>query len=263
MVRWDSPLVLATAGTFAVHVVLLVAADAVAITHPLHLDPPAPHVQMIDVQIQRPAAVHHEEPARAPHPAPLAAPAQPVHHATHAVVAQPQPAIAQPVQPAATAEPAPPPGHADGPVVDMPDVAPAATGVPVANHPGGGGRGNGPGSGTGTGTGTGTGSGDAPVSVATIKHLAMPRADYGYVLSKDYPADARRLGIQGVLQVKLLVDASGKVSSATVLGHGLGHGLDELALAQARTFEFTPASDGDDRPVASVVVWTFRMTPPK
>jgi TonB family protein len=255
VVRWDSPFVLATAGTFAVHVILLIVADAVAITHPLHLDPPAPHVQMIDVHIQRPAVVHHDEPAPVPVPLPHTT-ATPTHRATHAVVAQPVAAVQPEVMPVAATVP----GGDDGPVVAMPDVAPAATGVPVAKRPGTGKTGGG--SGTGTGSGSGTGSGDAPVSVATIKHLAMPRADYGYVLSKEYPAEAKRLGIEGVLQVRLVVDASGKVTSATLLDH-LGHGLDELALAQARTFEFTPARDGDDHPVASVVVWTFRMTPPR
>jgi TonB family protein len=95
-----------------------------------------------------------------------------------------------------------------------------------------------------------------------IKQLAMPKGDYGYVLSKDYPPEAKRLAIEGTLKVRLVVDATGKVVSATLLDH-LGHGLDELALSQARGFAFTPARDADDRPVTSVVVWTFRMTPPK
>ena len=43
----------------------------------------------------------------------------------------------------------------------------------------------------------------------------------------------------------------------------LGHGLDELALKRAAEIEFEPARDTDDRPVTSVVVWTFTMTLPK
>jgi TonB family protein len=259
--RWDSPLALATAGTLAAHLILIVAADAVAITHPLRLDPPAPHVKLIDIQVHRrqPTLPHREE----PRPRPAIQPTEPVksHVATptpHRVQAAAPPA-SQPVEPPATSSPS---AGGNGPVVTMDDIAPAATGVPVGKLAGGGGKGAGPGTGSGTGTGTGTRDGTQPVSVATIKQLALPKRDYGYVLSKDYPPEARRLGIEGTLKVRLVVDSSGKVTSATLLD-SLGHGLDELALAQARSFEFTPARDESDRPVTSVVVWTFRMTPPK
>jgi TonB family protein len=257
-VRWDSPFVLATAGTLALHLLLLVGADAVVLTHPLHLDPPSPHVQLIDVKIvphRDPPPIHRDEPK------PVVK-AEPVH-ARAAVRAAP--VEAQPEQvtvPVAPPDPGPAPAEGgDGPVVAMDDLAPSATGVAVAKQAGGGGGRSGTGTGTGTGTGAGSGSG-APVSVATIKQLALPKADYGYMLSKDYPAEAKRLGIEGVIKVRLVVSADGKVTDARLLDH-LGHGLDELALAQARGFEFTPARDGEDRAVASVVVWTFRMTPPK
>ena len=36
----------------------------------------------------------------------------------------------------------------------------------------------------------------------------------------------------------------------------------ELALSRARAIEFVPAKDSDDKPVASVVVWTFTFTLP-
>jgi hypothetical protein len=39
----------------------------------------------------------------------------------------------------------------------------------------------------------------------------------------------------------------------------LGHGLDELAHRRAGEIEFEPARDTDDKPVASVVVWTFNF----
>ena len=60
----------------------------------------------------------------------------------------------------------------------------------------------------------------------------------------------------------VLVDDQGKVKSAILLNK-LGHGLDELALDRARKIEFEPAKDTDDKPVSSVVVWTFNMTLPK
>jgi protein TonB len=91
----------------------------------------------------------------------------------------------------------------------------------------------------------------------------MPRGDYGYFdAGKDYPSEARALGIEGAIRVRLVVDERGKVKSQMLLNR-LGHGLDELALKRAAEIEFEPARDTDDRPVTSVVVWTFTMTLPK
>jgi TonB family protein len=147
----------------------------------------------------------------------------------------------------------------------MEDIAPAAHGMPVAKGPRQSGTGGG-GHGTGTGSGVGAGSSDAPpltASIATIKTRAMPKGDFSYVdASKDYPPEAKALGIEGVIRVRLIVDATGVVKSATLLSR-LGHGLDELALARAKTIGFDPAKDTNDQPVQSVVVWTFNMTLPK
>jgi protein TonB len=177
-----------------------------------------------------------------------------------AATAPPRAAEPPPADPTET--PAPSGGD---PVVHMDDIAPSATGVGVAvgkRSTGHIGRG-----GTGGGTGAGSGEGSAeiakPVSVATLKTRAMPRSDYGYInVGKDYPPEARALGIEGAILVQLIVDEHGKVKSQRLLS-GLGHGLDELALRRAAEIEFEPARDTDDRPVASVVVWTFRMTPPR
>jgi TonB family protein len=91
----------------------------------------------------------------------------------------------------------------------------------------------------------------------------MPKGDFSYFdASKDYPAEAKQLGIEGVIRVRLIVDDTGKVKSAVLLNK-LGHGLDELALVRAKKIEFDPATDTDDKPVTSVVIWTFNMTLPK
>ncbi|HTL34859.1 MAG TPA: TonB family protein [Kofleriaceae bacterium] len=152
------------------------------------------------------------------------------------------------------------------PVVAMDDIAPAATGVAVAKGPRTTGKIGRGGTGGGTGAGSGTGTSDAPptpVSVATIKSRAMPKGDFSYVdASKDYPAEAKTLGIEGQIRVRLIVDEAGAVKSAVLLNK-LGHGLDELALERAKKIVFDPAKDTDDKPVSSVVIWTFNMTLPK
>src|SRR5262249_42325166 len=149
----------------------------------------------------------------------------------------------------------------------MDGIAPSATGVPVAVGRQGLtdriGRG---GTGGGTGAGSGTGTSEAPptpVSVATIKTRALPKGDFSYFdASKDYPPDAKSLGLEGQIRVRPIVDENGKVKSSVLLNR-LGHGLDELALERAKRIEFTPARDTDEKPVTSVVVWTFNMTLPK
>ena len=254
---WESPFVLALAGAIAIHLLIGTAGDALVVLNPLRPDPPLPpKLELVDVEVPPvvkppPPPVQQPEPEKTPEPVHAAIAPQKI--ATHAHSEPPPPEL----------PPAPPNSTEGGaPVVAMPDVAPGATGVAVARGPVNQHVGRG---GTGTGTGTGTGSGSEPpppMSVATIKTRALPRSDYSYEESKDYPPEAKQLSIGGRIKVKLIVDATGNVKSATLLNR-LGHGLDELALSRANRILFDPAKDTDDKPVASVVVWTFDMNPPK
>jgi len=261
-VRWDSPFELATAGTIAVHLLVVTAGDAMVVTHPPSPRIPAPHIDLIDIE---------PPPVLSPPPPPPVAKALPPAPVTdpkpaprpQAVRAAPQVRAApEPEPPARTDTPVPSGGDE---VVHMDDIAPAATGVGVAagkrstGHIGRGGAGG------GTGAGSGAGSADEvkPVSVATIKTRAQPKGDYGYFdAGKDYPPEARALGIEGAIRVRLVVDEYGKVKSHVLLNK-LGHGLDELAMKRAAEIEFEPAKDSNEAPVSSVVVWTFNMTLPK
>lgn len=253
---------MALAGAIAIHLILGVFADALVVLNPVRPpEPPAPQLELVDIEpppVVKPPPPPPPETPEPPAPEPVKPAVQPQKVATRASThAEPPPASEPPPQVAPT-----PGAEGGGPVVAMDDVAPAATGVAVAKGPttrGHIGRG---GTGTGTGTGSGSGSEVAPMSVATIKTRAMPRGDYAYEESKDYPAEARQLGIEGKIRVKLVVDAAGSVKSAVLLNK-LGHGLDELALSRAEKIAFDPAKDTDDKPVASVVVWTFNMALPK
>ncbi len=258
VVRWDSPLVLMVAGTAAIHTILVVFVDAMIVTHPLVIPPRAPHIEMFEVKVLPPVIKKI---------APVQARIEP--QPVKPVAAQPRPRIREP-QVENRPQPVPvgptSPDSGGSPVLNMPDLAPDAHGtVPIAAggprvvRPGTGG------SGTGTGSGSGSGSGSAPppVSIATIKTRALPKGDYGYIdASRDYPAEARQMGVEGPIRVRLIVDAKGKVAAAVLLNK-LGHGLDELALDRAKKIEFDPAKDTDDHPVTSVVIWTFNMTLPK
>jgi protein TonB len=260
---YEEPFVLATAGTLAIHLIIAVAGDAVVVTHPYIPEKDPPHVELVDVQVPEPPPppAKQPEPEVAPTPRPVAP--KVVH--TKAI-AQPPP-VASETPPPKTDTPPPPTQPGGGPVVAMDSLGPDATGhLPVAvgklpqGHLGRGGSG----SGTGAGSGSGAGDAPAPMSVATIKTRALPKGDYGYIdASHDYPPEAKQLGIEGPVRVRLIVDDHGQVTRATLLPPGLGHGLDELALRKARDIQFEPARDTEDHPVTSVVVWTFNMTLPK
>jgi protein TonB len=58
-----------------------------------------------------------------------------------------------------------------------------------------------------------------------------------------YPDAARLEGVEGDVQLELVVGSSGAVESARVI-RGVGHGLDDSALSAAKQFRFAPASKG-------------------
>ena len=93
----------------------------------------------------------------------------------------------------------------------------------------------------------------APVAAAAAKTLSRvaPKGDdcadppaKPRPLSRPSPAyteEARAAGISGKVRVEITVDEHGRVVSVRVL-QGLGHGLDEAALAAARAMTFEPAT---------------------
>ena len=260
--RWDSPFVLAAAGTLALHLIFVVALDAVVVIYPYRPAPPAPRIDLVDVEVPPPPP----EPPKPP-PPPVAEPEEPkdvpeplpkprARTVPQQRVQQEEPPQETPEQTETT------PGGSE--VVQMEDIPLAARGVAVKAGPRNKGKIGRGGNGGGTGAGSGAGAADIPppVSVATIKKRAMPKGDYGYFNTDEYPPAAKQLGIEGAIKIRLIVDDKGKVKQAVLLNR-LGHGLDELALARAKKIEFEPALDTDDRPVTSVVVWTFHLTLPK
>ena len=265
--RWDSPFVLATAGTIAIHLALITAGDAFVIYNPPKQPQPAPRIEMVD--IEPPPVVKPPPPPVIKEPEIKPPDPEPVVEKKTVARTQVRPQVRATEPPPPTRD-EPPPIASDTPaggdqVVQLENIAPSATGVGVAvgkrssERVGRGGSGGG----TGTGDGSGEGPPPPPRSVATIKKRAMPKGDFSYwSAGKDYPAEARQLGIEGKILVRLVVDDTGKVRSTTLVSK-LGHGLDELALARAKELQFDPAIDTDGNAVTSVVVWTFDMTLPK
>lgn len=107
---------------------------------------------------------------------------------------------------------------------------------PGNNQTGGPSNATGNGSGTGSGSGDGAGAGEGrgvPVTPPRVVSAMQPK----------YPSSARSAGIEGVVGVKMLVNASGKVTEAIVVRSSGNAALDEAAVAAVYKWRFTPAKD--------------------
>ena len=245
---------------------------------------PLPQRQLVEMEFMAPAPEEPEPAALQP-----AEPPEPVIETEPPAVAQQRATQAKPVkarkpanQPRSApevaasldpdSEPAPgTPANDDAMaperVYRLDSAAPGGS-IPVARgvssgsaHGVAGGTGSNTGGGGDRPGGTGVAGDPAPVSIAAIKRPALPIGDTDFLDDDSYPTAARRDKVEGPVKVKLLVDDRGRVTRANLVTR-LGHGLDQRALVLARKLEFRPAIDMSDRPVSSVVVWTFRFRLP-
>jgi len=99
--------------------------------------------------------------------------------------------------------------------------------------------------------------GDASTAAATSRKAPDAAiSSAAEILSKPRPAyteEARRLQIQGEVLLEVLFAAAGEVRVLRTI-RGLGHGLDENAIAAARAIQFRPAHRGDTAVDSNAVV---------
>jgi protein TonB len=81
------------------------------------------------------------------------------------------------------------------------------------------------------------------------------------VIRPSFTEEAHHAHVEGIVRIELTVNAEGEVTSARVLA-GLGHGLDEAALAAARRFRFSPAMRCG-RAVSAPFIMNMRFAVPK
>lgn len=88
---------------------------------------------------------------------------------------------------------------------------------------------------------------ELPKPVPLFKLSAMPR--YAHEAPGSYPLDMRALGIEAVVQVEILLDATGKIRKITIT-ESAGTAFDEAALEKIRLSTFLPGHiDGKPVPV--------------
>jgi len=146
----------------------------------------------------------------------------------------PTPATPAPAQSdAASGAAAPQPGSDN-------DSSAGATPTPGAGS-GAGGRGDGTGAG---GAGSGTGGGTRAVWRS------------GTIEDDDYPREARRAHIGGVVEVRFTIEASGRASGCRVSRSSGDAALDSTTCRLIETrFRFRPATNARGEPVASPYGW--------
>ena len=115
------------------------------------------------------------------------------------------------------------------------------------------------------GTALAADSSSAPVRATKITTaLKTPCMDKAPVVLRTviphYPFELRKVGIQGVVTVDLLIDSSGRVVT-TELVSAPAPELGRLALAAAKGWTFLPAS-ANGKPIASRVRVPFEFTMP-
>jgi protein TonB len=70
-----------------------------------------------------------------------------------------------------------------------------------------------------------------------------------------YPEEARKLGLEGQVVLRLTIDSEGRVSKAVVV-KGAGNGFDERALDAVKRFKFKPGTEGTE-PVSTEITYTY------
>jgi TonB family protein len=102
-----------------------------------------------------------------------------------------------------------------------------------------------------------------PVDDPKVEPMAFWRVEKKPVLVHQvvptYPEMARMAGIEGLVQVSVVVDTIGNVAKAEVLKSSGNVQLDEAALAAAREFRFSPGFQRD-RPVPVLMSVPFRFS---
>jgi protein TonB len=74
----------------------------------------------------------------------------------------------------------------------------------------------------------------------------------------DFPDEARRLGVDGKVTLRVGIDRTGKVRTVRAISK-LGYGLEDAAVKALWRFRFSPARLADGSPVDVVITYLYRF----
>ena len=99
-------------------------------------------------------------------------------------------------------------------------------------------------------------AGDPNAFAPVADNLVCQAAAMASEVKADYPPEARRLGIEGRVQLRVAVDRQGNVRWTRVI-KSAGYGLDEAAKQALARSKFKPAHSCDGRVVDQVIPWIY------
>jgi protein TonB len=103
------------------------------------------------------------------------------------------------------------------------------------------------------------GEGTRPFTPVAEMYVAKYPEKVFEVNSEDvYPADAKRMGIEGVVRFKIGIDEKGNVADVKLVERA-GHGFDEAATKVMWKLKFKPAIANDGRPVPFRIDYAYRF----
>jgi protein TonB len=107
------------------------------------------------------------------------------------------------------------------------------------------------------------GDGSGPFNpVADIYIARQPELLFAPNTDDVYPAEAKRMGLEGVVRFKLGIDEKGNVARLKITERA-GHGFDEAAAQALKRARFKPALGTDGRPVPCNIPYTYRFEIPE
>jgi protein TonB len=92
----------------------------------------------------------------------------------------------------------------------------------------------------------------APASEASIGEFPQRVKE----VTADFPAEARRLGVEGQVVMRVGIDRRGAIRSVKIIKRA-GYGFDEAAQQAMWKFKFTPAKTKDGQVVDCLITYTY------
>jgi len=87
---------------------------------------------------------------------------------------------------------------------------------------------------------------------------SSPRWIEGFITDDDYPADARKLGIEGPVLLAVYIRVDGTVRDVRLL-KGIYKSLNDTAINRVRVSRFTPATDESGKPIPCKMILPIRF----
>jgi periplasmic protein TonB len=233
----------------AVAALILHASFGMALSRWVRRGPPARPPVALEIEVNEPKPLPPEPP---PPPEPRIEPPAP-RPVIHRAAPKPPPALPRPnseTPPPPTAQPAAP---VFGVTPESVIPGESAVAVPVGNT-------------LMTKDRTPAKGPPAPLPPAPDPNAFAPAEDnliaqHAAVLNEvvaEYPPEARRLGIEGRVVVRIAIDRKGNVRWTKVI-RSAGHGMDEAAMQALAKSRFRPARTADGRTVDQVITWKYEF----